>query len=119
MRPSQRKTRRRCGPRVSNCLSASGGGLLFAALCFGFWCCFAFCTFFAILVLVVCGYGSGDYLQGQPKEAANFLEPYLRFLLGFIGIEDVQVVSVQSTTADADTVTRNMDQARADLALMI
>ncbi|WP_299194656.1 NAD(P)H-dependent oxidoreductase [uncultured Litoreibacter sp.] len=69
--------------------------------------------------IVVCGYGSGDYLQGQPKEAANFLEPYLRFLLGFIGIEDVQVVSVQSTTADADTVTRNMDQARADLALMI
>ncbi len=69
--------------------------------------------------VVICGYGSGDYLAGQPRAASNFLEPYLRFLLGFIGIEDVQVVSVQSTAADADTVAHNMDKARADLAHVI
>ncbi len=54
--------------------------------------------------IVVCAYGAQGYLEGEPFAAANFLAPYLTFLLGFIGIKDVQIVSAQSTTADEDTV---------------
>jgi FMN-dependent NADH-azoreductase len=32
------------------------------------------------------------------------LQPYLRFLLGFLGIADVTFVAIENTTADATTV---------------
>ncbi len=66
--------------------------------------------------IVVCAYGADGYLDGQPFTQANFLEPYLRFLLSFLGIEDVEVVSVQATTADPETVAANVSKAEADLA---
>ena len=66
--------------------------------------------------VVICAYGAEGYLEGGPFEAANFLEPYLRFLLAFLGIEDVQFVSVQATTADEATVSENLSKAEAALA---
>lgn len=66
--------------------------------------------------VVICAYGADGYLEGQPFEAANFLEPYLRFLLSFLGIEDVEMVSVQATTADEETVSSNLAQSAADLS---
>lgn len=65
--------------------------------------------------IVICAYGAGGYLPGQPFEQANFLEPYVKFLLNFLGIETVDIVSVQSTTADDATVAASLQQARADL----
>jgi len=66
--------------------------------------------------IVICAYGADGYLSGQPFEQANFLDPYLRFLLSFLGIADVEVVSVQATTADETTVTANVGQAETELA---
>ena len=66
--------------------------------------------------IVICVYGADGYLEGQPFEQANFLEPYLRFLLSFLGIEEVDVVSVQATTADPGTVATHVKQAKAQLA---
>lgn len=63
--------------------------------------------------VVICAYGAEGYLPGQPFEKANFLDPYLRFLLSFLGINNVEIVSVQATTADAATVTMNLNQATA------
>jgi FMN-dependent NADH-azoreductase len=65
--------------------------------------------------VVICAYGAHGYLEGQPFEAANFLDPYLRFLLSFLGIEDVEMVSIQATTADEETVSSNLSQS-ADLS---
>jgi len=64
--------------------------------------------------VVICAYGAEGYLEDQPFAAANFLQPYLQFLLGFLGIETVDFISVQGTT-DPDTVINAEAQARADL----
>lgn len=65
--------------------------------------------------VVICVYGATGYLPGQPFEQANFLEPYLRFLLAFLGIADVEIISVQSTTADDNTVAAERAQAEAEV----
>lgn len=62
--------------------------------------------------IVICAYGAEGYLEGQPFAAANFVQPYLSFLLGFLGIEDITFVAVQATTADPDTVAKNVKQAK-------
>lgn len=65
--------------------------------------------------IVICAYGADGYLPGQPFEQANFLDPYLRFLLAFLGIENVDFVSVQATTADETTVVANIKAAKNEL----
>ena len=37
-----------------------------------------------------------DFRPGTPGGAYNFLEPYLRAVLGFIGINDIEVVYAHS-----------------------
>ena len=64
--------------------------------------------------IAICAYGAEGYLEGQPFAAANFLQPYLQFLLGFLGIDTVNFVSVQGTT-DPDVVIDAKAQARAHL----
>jgi FMN-dependent NADH-azoreductase len=69
---------------------------------------------------VVCAYGAAGYAAHQPFNAANFLEPYLRFLLNFIGITEVTCFSVEATTADETITITNVEAARRaiDAALM-
>lgn len=64
--------------------------------------------------IVVCAYGASGYLEDQPFAAANFLEPYLDFLLRFIGIDDVRFISVEQTTAEPEVVETNMAQGLRD-----
>ena len=64
---------------------------------------------------MICAYGAEGYLVGQPFEQANFLEPYLRFLLSFLGINEVDVITVQGTTADDSTVAAARAQAEIDV----
>lgn len=61
---------------------------------------------------VMCAYGAGGYTDGGPFSSFNFLEPYLKSLLGFLGIPEVQFFSVQATTADPTTVATNIDMAK-------
>jgi FMN-dependent NADH-azoreductase len=42
----------------------------------------------------------GSYQQGNPLETYDFQEPYLRTILGFIGITDVRAVTIQGTGQD-------------------
>jgi FMN-dependent NADH-azoreductase len=53
---------------------------------------------------IMVAYGAGGYLDGGPFAAADFVQPYLKFLLGFLGISDVTFVAIENTTADAATV---------------
>ncbi len=65
---------------------------------------------------VVCAaYGAAGYEQGGPFRAANFLEPYLEFLLTFLGVRTVHAVSVQATTTDPATVEAAMSRARSEI----
>jgi FMN-dependent NADH-azoreductase len=64
--------------------------------------------------VVICAYGAEGYLEGQPFSAANFVEPYLKFLLAFLGIEDIRFISVQGTTGDAQTVASRIDTAKQE-----
>lgn len=60
----------------------------------------------AVLTLA---YGAAGY-QG-PLAAMDHLKPYLVSLLGFLGIADVRVVATEATTADPETVERNVRAA--------
>lgn len=61
----------------------------------------------AVLAL---SYGAPGY--AGPMAALDHLRPYLASLLGFLGIEQVDVVSVEATTADAATVEAQTAAAR-------
>ena len=57
-----------------------------------------------------------DFRPGTPGGAYNFLEPYLRAVLGFIGITDVQFVYAHSQGAGADTSSAALAEAQAAVA---
>lgn len=59
---------------------------------------------------VTAAYGSAGYFDG-PLGALNFLEPYLRSLLGFLGIEDVTFFSVEGTATGAGDVPARKGEA--------
>lgn len=63
--------------------------------------------------LVVCAYGAEGYGAGGAMASADFLRPYLQFLLGFLGIDDVKFATVQATTAAEDVVSAHMAEALA------
>jgi FMN-dependent NADH-azoreductase len=47
---------------------------------------------------------AGAYRPGSPMERADFQEPYLRFILGFIGITDVTFIHAESQGREAGSV---------------
>jgi FMN-dependent NADH-azoreductase len=51
--------------------------------------------------VIVCTYGSEGYLDGEPFAAANFVKPYLEFLLGFLGVKEIDFIHVQGTAINA------------------
>ena len=61
--------------------------------------------------IVICSYGASGYVDEGPLSAANFLEPYLGFLLTFLGIKEFQFITVEATTADVETVDTNLKNA--------
>lgn len=68
---------------------------------------------------VICAYGAAGYAEGEAFSAINFLEPYLKSLLGFLGIPDVQFISLQATTADPATVASNLELAKRKIDTLI
>ncbi|MEM7215060.1 MAG: NAD(P)H-dependent oxidoreductase [Pseudomonadota bacterium] len=69
--------------------------------------------------VVICTYGASGYLKGEPFDQANYLQPYLEFLLQFLGIGKVDFVSLQSTTADIETVNKNTSEARLRIQALL
>lgn len=61
--------------------------------------------------LVALSYGAGGYADGGPLQTYDFMRPYVEMILQFIGIKNITFFSVEATTADPDTVNRNMDAA--------
>jgi len=65
----------------------------------------------AVLVLA----SGGVYSEG-PMQAADFQEPYLRAVLGFIGLTDVEVIRVEGVALGEKALSQalNSADARAD-----
>jgi FMN-dependent NADH-azoreductase len=64
--------------------------------------------------LVIVASGS-DFRPASPGGAYNFLEPYLRAVLGFMGIADVQFVYAHSLAAGESASTQAVTEAQAAL----
>ena len=65
--------------------------------------------------LVIVASGS-DFRPSTPGGAYNFIEPYLRAVLGFIGIADVQFVYAHSLAAGTPAAAQAIAEAQALLA---
>ena len=65
-------------------------------------------------VFVIVASGS-DFRPNTPGGAYNFLEPYLRAVLGFIGIADVQFVYAHSLGGDASVAEKAFAAAQSTL----
>jgi FMN-dependent NADH-azoreductase len=68
---------------------------------------------------VICAYGASGYTDGGAFSAFNFLEPYLRSLLSFLGIPAIQFFNLQATTADQTTLEENINQTQKAIATTI
>jgi Acyl carrier protein phosphodiesterase len=57
---------------------------------------------------------AGDYAPGTPAAAIDFASPYLRFVLGFVGISDVTQVPVPNQAGDQRAAAVATAHARLD-----
>jgi FMN-dependent NADH-azoreductase len=60
----------------------------------------------------------GLYSEG-PASAVDFQEPYLRHLLGFIGLTDVTFVRAEKIGYGPDARTASLKQAKLDIAALV
>ena len=67
----------------------------------------------AVLVLA---YGAKGYAPNGDFAAMNFLEPYLISLLGFLGIQDTQVIRIEGTTGQPETLIEAKQQASNEIS---
>jgi FMN-dependent NADH-azoreductase len=64
--------------------------------------------------LVITSSGGG-YLPGSAGAALNFQEPYLRTILGFIGLTDLQFVTADNLNQGADAARQSRERAETAL----
>lgn len=60
----------------------------------------------------------GLYSEG-PASAVDFQEPYLRHLLGFIGLTDVTFVRAEKIGYGPEARTKSLEQAKLDIAALV
>lgn len=70
-------------------------------------------------VVVAIAYGAGGYTHGGAFAVADFVQPYLRFLFNFLGIQDVRFVAIEWTTGDAKTIEEEMRRAEAEIGSVL
>jgi FMN-dependent NADH-azoreductase len=61
----------------------------------------------------------GIYRAGSPTAALDFQEPYLRAILGFVGMTDVTFVHAEGLKRDPDTAARGLAEARRAVAALL
>jgi FMN-dependent NADH-azoreductase len=61
----------------------------------------------------------GFYGAGSPAAALDFQEPYLRAMLGFLGLTDVTFVHAEGLAIDPETAARGMAEARRIVAELL
>ena len=68
-------------------------------------------------VVVACG--AGGYGPGGALAAGDFVQPYLRFVLGFLGITAVQFIPVEATNTDPAGLAATLAQMPATVAALL
>lgn len=66
--------------------------------------------------VVAIAYGATGYAAGGPLAGADFALPYLRFVLGFIGIAAVREFAVEGTSGGTDAVAPSLAAAERAIA---
>ncbi len=66
--------------------------------------------------IVVSAHGGAGYGPGQERESYNQLIPTLRGVLGFLGVTDVEFISVEGTSAPEEVKGPILAKARAKIA---
>jgi FMN-dependent NADH-azoreductase len=69
-------------------------------------------------VFVVTGRG-GIYTGDSPAKGMDFQEPYLRAMLGFLGLDDVSFIHVEGLAVGPDARASGTERARAAIADLI
>ena len=63
-------------------------------------------------LFVLAARGGGGYGPGEPMEAMNFQEPYLKTIFGMMGITDVTFVNDEKTLSGDSELPRSLETAR-------
>ena len=69
-----------------------------------------------VFVLVARG---GAYKAGSPAAAFDFQEPYLRAVLGFLGITDITFIHLEQLAMGQDTATANRAKALSEIERLV
>ena len=68
---------------------------------------------------VLCAYGGAGYLAGGPMAAADFVAPYLKFILNFVGFQDVRFFFVEATVGDPATLATSTERVRREIDAVV
>ena len=68
---------------------------------------------------VICTYGAAGYHGNGPLSEADFVAPYLEFMLGFLGIEVVRVFTVEGTVFDEVALAANTERVKREIDLAV
>ena len=69
--------------------------------------------------VVIASSRGGFYGQGTAAQSFDFQEPYLRAVLGFLGITDVEFVRAEGVNVSADHKTEALKTAQASIGVAI
>lgn len=58
----------------------------------------------------------GAQFSGTPLVAMDYLHPYMKAVLGFIGFEQIEIFSVESTAVDENQLALNKENVLAEIA---
>jgi FMN-dependent NADH-azoreductase len=65
---------------------------------------------------IAIAYGAPGYAEGGPLAGADFALPYLRFVLGFIGVTTIHTFVVEGTSGGADAIAPSLTLAERAIA---
>lgn len=64
-------------------------------------------------LFVLTARGGGGYGPGEPMEAMNFQEPYLRAIFGFVGVTDVTFLHDEKTLSGDSNLPESLENVRS------
>jgi len=69
--------------------------------------------------VIIASSRGGLYAPGMPQQANDFHEPYLRAILGFIGIDDIAIIRAESLAYGPEPREKAMRAALASVASLV
>jgi FMN-dependent NADH-azoreductase len=67
---------------------------------------------------VVIAYGAAGYAEGEPLHGADFVKPYMDFVLRFVGFSAVEFIMLDGTNAGPDALAASQMEAERQLTAL-